>query len=75
MDDLDFARRLERFGDTCCLAEPALTTSSRRFEGRHPAAIVYGWIKLHALFWLGVSPDHLAAMYRKQNPGERRPVH
>jgi rSAM/selenodomain-associated transferase 2 len=68
MDDLDFARRLERFGKTCCIVEPALTTSSRRFEGRHPAAIVYGWIKLHVLFWLGVSPDRLAAMYRTQAP-------
>lgn len=74
MEDLDFARRLERFGKTCCITEPALTTSSRRFEGRQPIAIVYGWIKLHVLFWLGVSPDRLAAMYRKQVPRKRLPI-
>jgi hypothetical protein len=30
--------------------------------------IVYGWIKLHLLFWLGMSPDRLAEMYAVQAP-------
>jgi hypothetical protein len=68
MEDLDFVRRLERSGKTCCISEPALVTSSRRFEGRHPLKIVCGWIKLHILFWLGVSPDRLAEIYRKHAP-------
>jgi len=42
MEDLDFVRRLERFGRTCCIKDPPLVTSSRRFEGRHPLEIVYG---------------------------------
>ena len=34
MEDLDFVRRLERFGETCCIEDPPLITSSRRFDGR-----------------------------------------
>jgi hypothetical protein len=67
MEDWDFVRRLERFGRTCCIEDP-LVTSSRRFEGRHPLEIVYGWVTIHALFWLGVSPDRLVEIYRKQAP-------
>lgn len=63
MEDYDFNRRLERYGATCCIAEPALVTSSRRFEGRHPAAIFLGWLKIHALYYLGVSPERLARLY------------
>jgi rSAM/selenodomain-associated transferase 2 len=72
MEDLDFVRRLERFGKTCRIDEPPLVTSSRRFEGRHPLEIVYGWIKLHVLFWLGVSPRRLAEIYRTHVPPSSR---
>lgn len=68
MEDLDFVRRLERSGKTCCIIDKPLVTSSRRFDGRWPPEIVYGWLKLHALFWLGVAPETLARMYRKQQP-------
>jgi rSAM/selenodomain-associated transferase 2 len=66
MEDLDFVRRMERFGRTCCIADPALVTSSRRFEHRRALEIIYGWVKLHMLFWLGLSPDRLARMYARQ---------
>jgi rSAM/selenodomain-associated transferase 2 len=66
MEDYDFIRRLERFGPTCCIDEPPLLTSSRRFEGRRPWAIVWGWIKIHALFHLGVSPARLAKLYNSE---------
>jgi rSAM/selenodomain-associated transferase 2 len=68
MEDWDFVRRLQRFGRTCCIEEPPLITSSRRFKGRHPAEIVYGWVKLHFLYWLGVSPDRLAEIYKTHAP-------
>jgi rSAM/selenodomain-associated transferase 2 len=68
MEDWDFVRRLERFGRTCCIKDPPLVTSSRRFEGRHPLEIFYGWVRIHALFWLGVSPDRLLEIYRTQAP-------
>ena len=66
MEDYDFTRRLERAGPTCCIEAPPLVTSSRRFEGRRPAAIVLGWLEIHALFHLGVPPRLLARRYEAQ---------
>jgi len=63
MEDYEFGRRLERAGPTCCLDGP-LIGSSRRFAGRQPAAIVAGWLWLHALYFLGVPSERLAAIYR-----------
>jgi hypothetical protein len=63
MEDWEFVRRLERFGLTTCIKDPPLITSSRRFEGRRAVKIIYGWVRLHVLFWLGVSPDRLAEIY------------
>jgi uncharacterized protein (DUF1684 family) len=53
--------------------DPPLITSSRRFERRRPSEIFYGWVKLHALFWLGVSPDRLADIYRTHAPPPEMP--
>jgi rSAM/selenodomain-associated transferase 2 len=63
MEDFAFVRRLERAGRTLCIAEPPLHTSSRRFAGRAPPAIVAGWLWVHALYALGVSADRLARLY------------
>ncbi len=68
MEDYDFVRRLERAGPTICINDPPLVTSSRRFTGRSPAAIVFGWLKIHVLFHLGVSPDRLAQLYYGGKP-------
>ena len=68
MEDLDFVRRLEQFGCTCCIKDPPLITSSRRFAGRRPLEILLGWVRLHVLFWLGVSPDRLAKIYKGHVP-------
>ncbi len=72
MEDYDFNRRMEKAGRTCCIADPPLITSSRRFAGRHPAAIVWGWVKIHLLFYLGVSPDRLARLYDSQRQHGKR---
>ncbi len=69
MEDYDFVRRMERAGPTCCIGDPPLVTSSRRFEGRQPVSIVWGWLKLHALFHLGVSPGRLARIYDSERKG------
>ena len=63
MEDYDFSRRLEKAGQTVCVTQPALTTSSRKFEGKWGPAIVWGWLKIHALYYLGVSPKKLAIAY------------
>jgi rSAM/selenodomain-associated transferase 2 len=75
MEDWDFVRRLQRFGRTCCIEDPPLVTSSRRFAGRHPFEIIYGLVRIHVLFWFGVSPDRLVEIYRKQTlrPQTREP--
>ena len=71
MEDLDFVRRLERFGRTCCIADPPLVTSSRRLEKRDPLEIVYGWVRIHTLYGLGVAPNRLLEMYRAQAPPQQ----
>lgn len=63
MEDYDLVRRLEASGPTFCIREMPLGSSSRRFEGRHPVAIVAGWVLIHLLFHLGVSPSRLAKIY------------
>ena len=66
MEDFDFVRRLERTGRTICVKTPPLVTSSRRFENRHPIAIVSGWVVIHVLYFIGVSPKILARLYRSE---------
>jgi rSAM/selenodomain-associated transferase 2 len=75
MEDYDFVRRLERAGPTCRIEQPPLTTSSRKFEGRRAGAIVWGWVVIHVLYWLGVSPERLALLYypRETEKGRRSP--
>ena len=63
MEDYEFTRRLERHGETVCVEDPPLITSSRRFEGRHPIAIVWGWLVIHGFYYLGVDPERLARFY------------
>jgi hypothetical protein len=50
-----------------CITEPPLVTSSRKFAGRAPPAIVCGWLWIHALYHLGVPPDRLARLYYKRS--------
>jgi len=73
MEDYDFVRRLEAAGETCSIGEPPLVTSSRRFQGRHPAAIVAGWLVIHLLFHLGVDAEVLARLYDSRR--RRRRAH
>lgn len=63
MEDYDFVRRLERAGPTTRIEHPPLVTSSRKFAGRHPIAIFWGWSLVHVLYWLGVAPERLARIY------------
>jgi len=78
MEDYDFVRRLERAGPTCQVSEPPLVTSSRRFHGRRPAAIVIGWIVIHVLHYLGVDDEVLAKLYdsarRRQRVQDPEPL-
>jgi rSAM/selenodomain-associated transferase 2 len=61
-EDVDFVRRVRRYGKFVRLPCP-LTTSPRRFEGRSIAKIFAQWTLLQVLFWFGVSPVRLAKLY------------
>ena len=74
MEDFEFVRRLERLGETICIDDPPLTTSSRRFHGHHPIAIVWGWLKIHALYYLGASPRWLARLYGSERRTDQSPT-
>jgi rSAM/selenodomain-associated transferase 2 len=63
MEDYEFVRRMERAGQTRRITEPPLVTSSRKFTHRRATAIVAGWVVIHVLYWLGVSPARLARLY------------
>lgn len=69
MEDYAFTRRMEAHGPTACIDTPPLVSSSRRFRGRHPVAIVSGWLVIHALYHMGMPPCWLAAMYGSRRPG------
>ncbi len=74
MEDFDLVRRLERYGETICISDPPLVTSSRRFEGRHPGAIVWGGLKINALYYLGVPPSRLARIYDSERRADHSPT-
>jgi len=66
MEDYDFNRRLEKAGSTGIIDDPCLTTSSRRFKGRHKWNIISEWVLIHALFYLRVPSPILAKIYNAQ---------
>lgn len=61
-EDLDLVRRLRKMGRVAHLPA-AVTTSSRRFEGRSFALTFARWSFLQVLYWLGVHPRTLGRMY------------
>jgi rSAM/selenodomain-associated transferase 2 len=61
-EDLDLVRRLKRHGRYVRVSS-AVTTSSRRFEGRSFTLTFARWSLMQGLYWLGVSPYTLARLY------------
>ncbi len=61
-EDVDLFKRLKRAGRFVRLSARA-TTSSRRFEGRFLRTFAL-WSCLQILYWLRVSPQRLARLYR-----------
>jgi rSAM/selenodomain-associated transferase 2 len=62
MHDLEFSGRMERAGRCVYLRDPSVVASARRFEGREIATLML-WLRLQALYRIGVSPHRLAASY------------
>jgi len=63
MEDFDLVRRMEKYGETCSIDEPGLITSSRRFYGRRKWQIIFGWIKIHLFYYLGLGGEMMARQY------------
>jgi rSAM/selenodomain-associated transferase 2 len=63
MEDIEFSRRLKQKGVTAALTA-TVTTSFRRWEQHGPLrTILLMWI-LRFLYWIGISPSHLAKWYK-----------
>ncbi len=63
MEDIEFSKRLKRLGRVICLRD-TVTTSSRRWEHNGVTRTIMLMWKLRLLYWLGVSPEKLARIYR-----------
>ena len=63
LEDLDFARRLRRRGQSVILPLAMLTSSRRYLERGIARTVVVNWL-IWLLYALGVSPHRLARLYR-----------
>ena len=63
MEDIALSKKLKSIGRVACLKD-TLITSSRRWQKHGIAKTVVLMWKLRFLYWLGVSPERLAKMYR-----------
>jgi GT2 family glycosyltransferase len=63
MEDIEFSRRLKRKGATAALTATVIT-SFRRWEQHGPLRTILQMWTLRFLYWVGVSPSHLAQWYK-----------
>lgn len=63
MEDIELSKRLRRFGPPLCLPEKVVT-SGRRWEQHGAWRTIWLMWRLRWLYWLGVSAERLAGMYR-----------
>ena len=63
LEDVEFSTRLKKIGPVACLSEQVVT-SSRRWEQHGMIKTVWLMWKIRLLYWLGVSPEKLARLYR-----------
>ena len=63
MEDIDFSRRLKRKGTTVALTA-TVTTSFRRWERHGPFRTILLMWTIRFLYWIGISPSHLAKWYK-----------
>ena len=63
MEDIEMSRRLKRLGAPACLPD-RVTTSGRRWEQRGVWRTIWRMWRLRLAYFLGASPEYLAARYR-----------
>ncbi|MEM1247566.1 MAG: TIGR04283 family arsenosugar biosynthesis glycosyltransferase [Acidobacteriota bacterium] len=64
LEDLQFMRRLRSYGSLAVL-RPSVTTSARRLERGTLSQVARNW-SIWLLYFVGVSPERLARLYRMQ---------
>lgn len=62
LEDYDFARRIERHGQTVYLREAHVEVSARRFASK-PGHALLSWVLVQSLYSLGVPAHKLVAFY------------
>lgn len=65
MEDVDFTKRLKRLGRIAALRARVIT-SFRRWELRGPIRTILLMWSLRFLYWIGVSPVRLKALYNDE---------
>ena len=71
MEDIEFVRKMERYGETAYLPGPIIS-SSRRWEGRAIRTLLL-WGVMQTAYALGVSPWKLDPFYRSaKDPGKAK---
>lgn len=63
MEDVALSKKLKNISQTACIKE-TLTTSSRRWKKNGIIKTILLMWKLRFLYWIGVTPDKLAKLYR-----------
>ena len=63
MEDIEMSRRLKRHSAPACLAA-RVTTSGRRWQQRGVWRTIWLMWRLRLAYFLGASPEYLAARYR-----------
>lgn len=63
MEDVAFSKKLKNISRPACIKE-TLTTSSRRWEKNGIIKTILLMWNLRFLYWIGVTPDKLAKLYR-----------
>lgn len=64
MEDIELSRRLRRRARPCCLRQPRILTSSRRWETHGIARTIWLMWRLRLAYALGTPADRLARRYQ-----------
>ncbi len=64
MEDVEFSKRAKQKSEPAFIHDPVITSARRWQKGGIVRTILLMWW-LRALYWLGVSPDRLAKVYRQ----------
>ena len=64
MEDVEFSKQAKKISPPAFIATPVVTSARRWQQGGVIKTILLMW-RLRALYWIGVSPDRLAQMYRQ----------